>query len=247
VNSNQWFVCPRPNPKAETRLFFFPYAGAGPSAFHQWCKEFPDNIEVWITHYPGRGSRYKQSSIKKLSELVETIYQAIEPFLDKPFAFFGHSMGGTIAFEITRVLRKNNSSQPLAIFISACGAPHLPNPNQSLHTLSDIEFLKSLKDLNGTPSEILDQPELMQLLLPTLRADFELIETYQFASASPINCPIFAFGGLDDQRVSRESIEAWYIHTNSNFETYFFEGDHFFINTAREPITHHILSSLVIK
>lgn len=244
MNSNLWFVCPQPNPQAETRLFFFPYAGAGPSVFHQWCKKLPDTIEAHIVHYPGRGSRYNEPPIKKLPVLVENIYQAIQPLLDKPFAFFGHSMGGMIAFELARVLSQNNSPQPLVLFISACGAPHIPNPNQPIHSLSDIEFLQSLKDLNGTPSEILEKPELMQLLLPTLRADFELIETYQFASASPIDCPIFAFGALDDPRVSRERIEAWYIHTSSNFEAKFFEGDHFFINTARETITHQILSSL---
>jgi len=244
VNSNQWFACPKPNPKAETRLFFFPYAGGAPSAFHKWCKELPDNIEALIVHYPGRGSRYKEPPIKELSILVENIYQAIQPFLDKPFAFFGHSMGGIIAFELAQVLKQNNSPQPIALFMSACGVPHIPNPNQPIHSLSDIEFLQSVKDLNGTPSEILDQPELMQLLLPTLRADFELIETYQFASTSPINCPIFAFGGLDDPRVSRERIEAWAIHTNSHFEANFFEGDHFFINAAKESVTQQILSSL---
>lgn len=247
MNSNQWFACPQPNPQAETRLFFFPYAGAGPSAFHQWCKEFPDTVEAHIVHYPGRGSRYNEPPIKKLSDLVEKIHQAIQPLLDKPFIFFGHSMGGTIAFELTKNLKQNNSPQPLALFISASGAPHIPNPNQLLHTLSDNEFLKSLKDLNGTPSEILNQPELMQLLLPTLRADFELIETYQYKSSTPIDPPIFALGGLDDPRVSRESIQAWATHTNSHFEAKFFKGDHFFINTAKESITHHIISSLVIK
>lgn len=244
MNSNQWFVCPQPNPKAETRLFLFPYAGGGPPAFTTWCKEFPDTIEVWIVHYPARGSRYKEAPVKELSVLVEQIHQAIQVLIHKPFAFFGHSMGGMVAFDLVRTLRQKNSLQPVTLFISACGAPHIPRPHKPMHALPDEEFLKALKDLNGIPAEVLNHPDLMKLLLPTLRADFELFETYHFASASPLDCPIVAFGGLDDPRVSRERIEGWSLHTSSNFKSRFFDGDHFFINTAKKPVIAEIRSSL---
>lgn len=244
MNSNLWFVCPQPNPKAHTRLFIFPYAGGGPSAFTKWCKEFPDTIEVWIVHYPGRGSRYKEAPIKELTVLVESIHQAIQVLLNKPFAFFGHSIGGLIAFELTRSLRRLNLPRPTQLFVSACAAPHIPNSNPLIHSFSDIEFLKSLKDLNGIPSEVLQHPDLMNLLLPTLRADFELLETYPFTTAPPLNCPIVAFGGLDDPRVSRERVEGWARHTDSRFESNYFPGGHFFINTAKEAITESITKEI---
>jgi medium-chain acyl-[acyl-carrier-protein] hydrolase len=244
VNSNQWFVCPQPNPKAETRLFLFPYAGGGPPAFNKWCKEFPETIEAWIAHYPGRGSRFNDSPVKEMPVLVENIQQAIRPIVDKPFAFFGHSMGGLIAFELTRSLRRLNLPHPTQLFVSACGAPHIPDPHPPIRNLPDAQFLTALQKLNGIPAELLNQPEVMQLLMPTLRADFELIETYHFTPASPFDFPIVAFGGLDDPRVSREHIEGWAIHTNSYFESKFFDGDHFFLNTARESVIAEIVLAL---
>jgi medium-chain acyl-[acyl-carrier-protein] hydrolase len=243
-SSDQWFVCPQPNPHAETRLFFFPYAGGGPAVFSKWSNNLPSNIEARLAHYPGRGSRYNEPAIKELAVLVERIFQAIQPLLDKPFVFFGHSLGGLVAFELARTLRQNNLPQPTTLFISACGAPHLADPHQPLHNLPDAQFLASLKELNGIPAELLNQPEVMQLLMPTLRADFEVIETYQFIKTSPLDCPIIVFGGLNDPRVSRERLEGWAMHTNSHFESKYFPGDHFFMNTAKESVIAEILSVL---
>ncbi len=236
-NSNNWFVCPQANPKAETRLFLFPYAGGGPAVFGKWPAELPDNVETWIAHYPGRGSRYKEPPINRLNLLVEGLIQAIQPLLNKPIVFFGHSLGGLVGFELAQHLRRKSLPQPELLFISACGAPHLPDPHPPIHSLPDAEFLQSLKQLNGIPSELLRQPEAMQLLLPTLRADFEAIESYQHSpNESPLHCPIIAFGGLADPRVSRKHLEGWAAHTNSHFSSQYFSGDHFFINASKEAV-----------
>lgn len=202
-------------------------------------------METWIAHYPGRGSRYNEPPIKELITLVEKINEAIQPLLDKPFIFFGHSLGGMVAFELIRHLRRNNLPQPVILFISACGAPHLPDQHPPIHTLSNAEFLKSLKQLNGIPSELLYQPDVMQLLLPTLRADFEAVESYHCSpNEAPLDCPIFAFGGHDDLRVSQESLEGWASHTNSQFSSQYFPGDHFFINTSKEAIIASIVTKI---
>jgi len=243
--SNPWYVCPHPNPGAETRLFFFPYAGGGPSVFSQWLIELPNYLEGTIAHYPGRGSRYQEPPIKSLTILVERLYQAIQPLLDKPFVFYGHSLGGLVAFELILRLRKNNLPQPAILFVSACESPHLYDPHPLIHKLPDAEFIKALQDLNGTPSELLQHADLMTLLLPMLRADFEAIENYRHEPGEPLlHIPIIAFGGLDDRRVSREHLEGWALHTRSRFEIKYFPGDHFFINIAREPIVAEILASL---
>ncbi|HKJ37961.1 MAG TPA: thioesterase domain-containing protein, partial [Anaerolineales bacterium] len=155
---------------------------------------------------------------------------------------FGHSLGGTVAFELARHLCQNELSQPNAIFISACAAPQVPKTLPPIHTLPDHEFLNSLKELGGIPNEILQNKEMLDLLLPVLRADFELTETYQHKSAKPLECPIFAFGGLDDPRVSREQLEGWSMQTSGNFESKHYDGDHFFINTARAAIIEKITS-----
>jgi len=244
-NSNNWFVCPQIKPEAETRLFLFPYAGGGPAAFNKWSAELPGNMETRIAHYPGRGSRHNEPPIKQISLLVERLSQAIQPLLDKPFGFFGHSLGGLVAFELARQLSQRNLPQPQNLFISACGAPHLPDPHPPIHALPDSEFLKALKELNGIPAEIANHSELMELLLPSLRADFEADENYQFTSNGyRLTCPIIAFGGLDDPRVSLERIEGWALHTNASFELQYFSGDHFFINTSRESVIASIVTEI---
>ncbi len=240
-NSNNWFVCPQVNPEADTRLFLFPYAGGGPAVFGKWSAELPGNMEAWIAHYPGRGSRHNEAPINSLTSLVGKFSQAIQPLLDRPFAFFGHSLGGLLAFELTRHLRRKNLPQPNILFISACGAPHLSDPHPPIHALPNTEFIESLHQLNGIPAELLDQPDVMRLLLPILRADFEAVESYHYTPNEPqLNIPISAFGGLGDPRVSRERIEGWASQTNSNFKSGYFPGDHFFINTARESVMDSI-------
>ena len=218
------------------RVFFFPYAGGGPAAFAKWCNGLNDSFEGLAVHYPGRGSRHPEPPLTDLLALVETLSQAILPLLDKPFAFFGHSMGGLIAFELARTLRRKKLAQPNILFVSACAAPQLPNPNPHIHQLSDAEFVSELKKLNGIPPEILQNNELMRLSLPTLRADFEMLETYQYQPDAPLACPIAALGGLDDPRVSREQIEGWAMRTKVSFESKYFAGDHFFITTANEAV-----------
>jgi len=238
LKKDRWFVCPQPNPNTDLRLFLFPYAGGTPTAFTKWSAEFPNNIETNIIHYPGRGSRFNESPIKELSVLVQEINHAILPLLDKPFIFFGHSMGGMIAFELARRL----SPQPQILFVSACGAPQFPDPNHPLHLLTDSEFIKSLQKLNGLPADVINNSELTQLLLPTLRADFEAIESHKYNfSEDQLKCPIIAFGGCDDTHVSRERLEGWSAQTSASFKSQYFSGDHFFINTARQSVTTSII------
>ena len=244
--SNDWFICPQPNSSAEMRLFFFPYAGSGPTVFNKWSVGFPSNMETWIAHYPGRGSRYKEPPVKELIALVEKIDDAIQPLLDKPFIFFGHSFGGMVAFELIRHLRRLKLPQPNILFVSACSAPQLPDPHPPIHALPDTEFVKSLQELNGIPAEVANHSELMELLLPMLRADFEAIESYQYTANEPLNCPIIAFGGDDDPRVSRESLDAWNSLTNANFRSQYFPGDHFFINTARESVIAFMITAITL-
>jgi medium-chain acyl-[acyl-carrier-protein] hydrolase len=230
---NRWLVCPQPNSSATARLFIFPYAGGAPSSFNKWAVEFPNTIEVSIVHYPGRGSRFNEPPIKELFILVEEIAKAIQPELDKPFFFFGHSFGAMLAFEVARRIRP----QPQILFVSACGAPRVPNPNRPINALSDSEFISSLQELNGLPAEAMNNTELMELLLPILRADFEAIENYQYTSNEHrLECPIVAFGGSDDSHVDRARLDAWSYHTNGSFKSKIFQGDHFFINAARQSV-----------
>ncbi len=238
---SRWLVCPQPNSSATSRLFIFPYAGGAPSSFNKWTAEFPKDIEVSIAHYPGRGSRFNEPPIKEFFVLIEEIANAIQPVLDKPFFFFGHSLGAVLAFELARRL----NSQPQILFVSACGAPHVPNPNHSIHALSDSEFINSLQELNGLPAEVASNAELMELLLPALRADFEAIENYRYTSNErQLECPIVAFGGAGDSHVDYARLESWDHHTSGSFKTEFFPGDHFFINTTRQSVITSMIAEI---
>ncbi len=232
---NKWFVCPRSTPRASFRLFIFPHAGGGPAPFSKWS--IPSTIEAWIAHYPGRGSRYKEPLVTRINALVDGLAEAIPPLLDKPFAFFGHSLGGLVAFELAK------GKQPNILFVSGCGAPSLPNPHPHIHRLPDSDFIDALKKFNGIPDEVIANPEMMSLFLPILHADFEAFETYR-PNSHRLDCPIIALSGLDDSRVSREQVEGWALHTENSFESKYFAGDHFFIATANKAVLKFIEGKL---
>ena len=238
------FVCPQARPQAEKRLFLFPHAGGSAASFVQWNTSLPDHLESWVAYLPGRGSRSREAPHTGIAPLVEELTQAIEPLLDKPSIFFGHSLGGLIAFELARQLRRCNLPQPSMLFVSACSAPHQPHSRPLVHALSDEEFLDELKKFNNIPDEILRESELMDLVLPSLRADVQAFETYIYSPEAPLDFPIIAFGGIDDPRVSRGQLEAWAIQTNSSFKSEYFPGDHFFINTARDLVIASIVTEL---
>jgi len=186
-------------------------------------------VEVCPVELPGHGTRRRETPLTSVPEMVEAAAKGIAPALDLPFAFFGHSMGTVIAFELARHLDTSRKMTPLGIFASGRQAPHLPERDPPIHHLPDSEFLAELGRYNGTSETILRNRELMQLLLPTLRADFTAIETYTYEpSSSPINWHITVLGGLEDS-VTREELEGWRALTAGKFLVRMFTGDHFFL------------------
>jgi medium-chain acyl-[acyl-carrier-protein] hydrolase len=182
-----------------------------------------------------------ETPFTQLSPLVQALAQTLVPLLDKPFAFFGHSLGALVGFELARQLRRQSGVQPVGLFVSADCAPQLPHRGRPIHALPEREFLVELRRLNGIPGKVLEEAELMQIMLPILRADFAVYETYVYSAELPLNCPISTFGGLQDRRVSRGDIEAWRDQTSSSFSLRMFDGDHFFLNTT-QPLLLQALS-----
>ena len=172
--------------------------------------------------------------------MIEALGPALLPFFNKPFAFFGHSMGALILFELTRWLRRTKNPMPVHLFVSGRRAPQVPDRQPPSHNLPEPEFIQRLRELNGTPQEVLDHPELMQLMLPLLRADFSVCETYEYQVELPLNCPIAAFGGLEDIEVPREDIEPWRTETTGSFSLHMLPGDHFFLHTSQRDVTRVI-------
>lgn len=235
-----WIANARTNPGAGLRLFCFPYAGGSAALYHGWQQQLPPSVEVCAVELPGRGGRLKEAPFERIEPLVEAMAEALLPYLDRPFAFFGHSMGSLLAFEFARWLRRNSDLAPSHMFVSGHGAPHLRVSYPARHDLPEPEFLDELHRLNGTPPEVLSNPELMQLLMPILRADFAICEFYRYTDEPPLACSISVFGGLQDQEMNREKLEGWREQTARAFSLRMFPGDHFFINTTR-PLLLQIL------
>lgn len=233
-------MCPKCNPDARLRLFCFPFAGGGASTFNSWVDELPPDIRLetelcWI-QLPGRETKRREHLLTRLSSLLEALTPALRSYLNIPFTFFGHSMGALVSFELARQLRRQGIPGPVHMVVSGHRAPQLPDPHPAIHQLPDTEFLTSLRNLGGTPEEVLQNPELMELFLPVLRADFAVCETYCYAPEEPLNCSITAFGGNDDRRVSREELSAWQTQSRRSFSLRMFPGDHFFLQSVREPV-----------
>lgn len=191
--------------------------------------------------------RLKEPPFDRLAPLAEAIVEALLPCLDKPFAFLGHSMGALISFEVARRLRRIHR-EPGQMFVSGRWAPQWPDPDPPTHALPEAEFIAELRRLNGTPEAVLGNRELMQLLLPTLRADFAVLETCGYEPEPSLTCPIVAFGGLQDPDVTCEMLEAWRQQTCSGFSLQMLPGDHFFLHAAQpmlQQALYRALSSLI--
>ena len=238
---DSWIACRKPNPHARLRLFCFPYVGTGASIFRTWSDGLPADVEVCPVQFPGRGTRPMETPFTQLSPLVQALAQALVPLLDKPFAFFGHSLGALVGFELARQLRRQSGVQPVRLFVSADRAPQVPRRGRPIHAVPDAEFLVELRRLNGIPGKVLEDAEIMRIMLPVLRADFALYENYVYSTESPLDCFISGFGGLQDQRVSRGDLEAWRDQTSASFSLQMFPGDHFFLN-ATQPLLLQALS-----
>jgi len=240
-------IYPKHNPQSRMRLFCFPYAGSTAAVFRSWPQYLPAEIELCAVQYPGRGSRLGEPLGEDVVEVMNEIYQDLRPFLNKPFAFFGHSMGALISYEFARRLQREQQQGPFQLFVSGCSAPHVRMFDEITYNLPEPEFLAELRRLQGTPEEVLDNAELMQLMMPIIRADFKASQTYQYVPGPPLECPIRAFGGLKDEMVPREDVEAWSEHTHGSFRAQMLPGDHFFLNTSESLLTRIIAQELIMQ
>jgi medium-chain acyl-[acyl-carrier-protein] hydrolase len=222
------------------RLFGFPYAGASAAFYRSWSRELPSWIEVSPVELPGRGARVREKPVSRMSALVDECAAAITVGEEQRFAFFGHSLGAIIAFETAVRLQESHESTPVRLFVSAHRAPHLPLNTGLSHHLSDDLFLKRVHGLGGLSDEVLAHPELMHIVLPALRADFTLYETYERNRLSLLHVPISAFGGTADSNVPDTSLRPWKDHTAQECEIRTFPGGHFFLHSARSELLAEI-------
>jgi medium-chain acyl-[acyl-carrier-protein] hydrolase len=234
---SKWVLKPRPNPAAALRAFCFPYSGVGPSVFRTWVTEFPGNVEVCLMQPPGREGRWAEKPFVAVDALATAAAEALLPHLTIPYVFFGHSLGALVSFEVVRRLRRRGVAMPVHMFVSAHRAPQLPNPHPAMRGLADAEFVDQIcRQYGGIPQAVLDNPDLMELMLPCLRADLTAYETFEYREDEPLVCPITAFGGRSDKRVTEDEVRAWREQTRESFILQMFDGGHFFLQTHRDEL-----------
>ncbi len=220
---------------ASVRLLCFPYAGGGAGIYRTWPKDLPHHIEVLAADLPGREARINDPPFKRVADVVQAIWPALRPVLDLPLAIFGHSMGAVLAFAVAHRLTAEGYP-PVRLFASGRRAPDVAGSDASWHRLPDDRFVARLRDLGGSPVEVFEHAELLELALPCLRADFEMCERYEHVAGAPLTCPISVFGGASDPETTDEGLAAWAAHTQSTCEVKMFASGHFFVQDCRSDV-----------
>jgi medium-chain acyl-[acyl-carrier-protein] hydrolase len=241
---SHWFVVPRPNPDARIRLFCFPYAGGGVGTYIEWHRTLHPLVELVAVQPPGRGRRRDEAPHRTMSALLADLWPRILPMLDRPYFLFGHSMGSRVAYTLASRLRDAGARMPTHFIASGSRAPHLPARERTTHDLPDAEFVKSLRELNGTPEEILGNPELMELVMPLLRADFEIAELHHADPDIPFNFGASILGGTADAHVLQEELNAWQAHFRRPVRVEMCEGGHLFVDESPAKVIA-VINSLV--
>lgn len=225
-------------------MYCFSYAGGSAAAYVPWQNALP-GVEICAVQLPGRGARFKETPYTSMPSLIRDLAGVIERQDDSlPHVFFGHSLGALVAFELVRHCRANGMRMPRKLIVSGANPPRWRNSLRMLHLLDDDGLIEELKGYNGTPMEILEDRELMALLLPTIRADFKIAETYQYTEATPLNMPITVFQGTSDDYICKEKIADWRLETTNTCNVHWFDGDHFFIDAKRDEVLATIKAEL---
>jgi surfactin synthase thioesterase subunit len=231
------------------RVFVFPHAGSGASSYHflaRACKDDP--VEINLIQYPGREMRIREAPCTDMAAMLASLGEDLRDYLsDTPFAFFGHSMGALVAFELTQRLVESGGPLPQQLFLSGRQAPQRPALNLPVDSMSDAAFLDAVgRRYNALPAELMSNPEILSLLLPSLRADFKLMAGHQYRPAEPLDVGLTLINGTDDPWVDRDSVEAWQAMSHQPIETHWLPGGHFYLPQAATVVRSLLLRALKI-
>lgn len=244
LEGSPWFTPLNQVENCQLRLICFSYAGGGTSAFREWVDLICDDVEIIVIQMPGRETRFVEPLATNLTDVVQEIAINIAKLSPVPFVFFGHSLGSLIAFEVTRLLVNKNLNTPERLLLSGRRAAHLPLGRPPYHLLDDDALIEKITTLGGTTEEIIANKDLMDLILPIIRADFALHDTYQYKSGQTLNVPIHVFGGEQDIATSVENLSAWQRHSIQPIELNILKGGHFFIDSARQELMQLVNDAL---
>jgi len=232
------------NSESKTRLFCFHHAGGGAASFHSWASHLSDDIELIAVQLAGREDLISAPLFEDTNSAVQGIVQSLMPLLDKQYCFFGHSLGALLSFETARLIQKLSLRTPDLLLLSGRRAAHIPLHREPYHCLPDKEFVEIVAALNGTPAAVLENKELMSYLIPCLRADFKLNETYRYVHGEALDAPLVVLAGVDDEVTKGTEVNSWQRLTNKKIDLKLFPGGHFFVDDARNQVLEFINSKI---
>jgi medium-chain acyl-[acyl-carrier-protein] hydrolase len=244
VGRDAWCVRWRRTRGARLRLFCLPHAGGGAAVFRQWAHRLAPDIEVVAIRLPGREARHRERPFTSIDDLVPELMTAVRPWLDRPYAWFGHSVGALIAFEACRAARRLSLAEPLCLVASGNPAPHIPARDGPAPDAPAAELIPKLEELSGTPAELLRDPAVLSAVLPTLRADYAMVETYRCRPDRPLDCPITVLGGTADPSTSLEELKDWRRHTTADTVVRMLPGGHFYITESLDDVVPVVAADL---
>lgn len=244
IHTNEWLVCRQSKPHAGIRLFCLPFAGGGASAFNAWWQAMPASVDLRVAQLPGREARFKQTLITDFRIMVDRLADAFEKHVDLPYAIFGYSMGALLGFEVVRELRRRGAPAPAQLMVAAKSAPQQPARTPALSHLPRQQFIDGVRRYFEPPQEGWTIAELVEIVLPILRADLTMCDTYRYRPEAPLGCSIVALCGDRDLSVPVDDVSAWREQTTGHFEMSTFQGGHFFINDHLAEVQRKVLSLL---
>ncbi len=234
------FFVPVPNPQATMRLVCFPYAGGSSTSFMAWAGRLLPGVELVLCQLPGRVPRLFEPPYEDMSSLVRDLTSDIQPLIAKPLAFFGHSMGCKVAYQLMVSMHQQGLPLPVQLIVSAASAPFYPRRQSPIHNLPDKQLIAAIAKMNGTPKEVLEDEELMGLYIPSIRADFKIIETYINESRQPLPTCLAIMGGVMDDSVLPSELTDWSQVFQETRATRWFQGGHFYINHQVDACVDYI-------
>jgi surfactin synthase thioesterase subunit len=231
-------------PSPRVRLVCMPHVGGGASAFAAWPDRLPAEVEVLAVQPPGREDRLKEKPVARVGSLIAALTHVLRPYSDLPLAFFGHSAGAALAFELAQTLHQSGGAEPVQLFLSGHPAPGANRPEQ-LHDLPDDEFERRVRSLGGTQDELFADPDMARYLLRVMRADFTLWEKHTASAGEPLPAHITVLGGQQDPRADPAELDAWRTRTRGRFRKSILPGGHFYLNSQRDALLDIITEDLL--
>ncbi|GFH34807.1 thioesterase II family protein [Streptomyces pacificus] len=240
---DRWIRNYRPGPAEALPLVHFPHAGGSASYYRPLCISLSDRFNALALQYPGRQDRRDEPCVTDLHVLADLLFDRLRHLADRPLAFFGHSMGALLAFEVTRRFERELGTSPVALFLSGRRAPSRRR-DEYLDLSDDDSLLAEIRELSGTDPRLLGDGEMLRMILEPLRADYRALGDYHFTPAPPVRCPVTVLTGADDPRTSHDEAAAWQEHTTGTFALRTFPGGHFFLGENVTAVTDFVTERL---